>query len=84
MPRSQVPVQLSVLVVWQSGLHVTRKLGRGLETRLRVATLHTVSLVPRPLPDFISQPWRKIVAWEWPGDEANILYVRDKPSTGTG
>ena len=61
LPRSQVPVQLSVLVVWQSGLlHVTRKLGRGLETRLRVATLHTVSLVPRPLPDFISQPWRKI------------------------
>ena len=33
------------------------------------------SLVPRPLPDFISQPWRKIdfsprlrdKIWEWPG-----------------
>ena len=36
-----------------------------------------ISLVPRPLPDFISQPWRKISTaaqrgkiWEWPGDEA--------------
>ena len=32
------------------------------------------SLVPRPLPDFISQPWRKVglrdKIWEWPGDEA--------------
>ena len=31
------------------------------------------SLVPRPLPDFISQPWRKKLRdkiWEWPGDEA--------------
>ena len=32
------------------------------------------SLVPRPLPDFISQPWRKKwlrdKIWEWPGDEA--------------
>ena len=36
------------------------------------------SLVPRPLPDYISQPWRKIdfspwlrdIIWEWPGDEA--------------
>ena len=30
--------------------------------------------VPRPLPDFISQPWRKIglrdKIWEWPGYEA--------------
>ena len=26
------------------------------------------SLVPRPLPDFILQPWRRI--WEWPGDKA--------------
>ena len=26
------------------------------------------SLIPRPLPDFISQPWRKI--GEWPEDEA--------------
>ena len=36
-----------------------------------------VSLVPRPLPDFISQPWRKIglqdKIWEWPGDEARCL-----------
>ena len=36
-----------------------------------------LSLVPRPLQDFISQPWRKIGSpqlqdkiWEWPGDEA--------------
>ena len=37
-----------------------------------------LSLVPRPRPDFISQPWRKInfsprlrdKIWEWPGDEA--------------
>ena len=29
------------------------------------------SLVPRPLPDFISQLWRKI--GEWPGDEANYI-----------
>ena len=36
------------------------------------------SLVPRPLPDFILQPWRKIDfspwlrdnVWEWPADEA--------------
>ena len=28
------------------------------------------SLVPGPLPDFISQWWRKI--WEWPGDETNL------------
>ena len=30
------------------------------------------SLVPRPLPDFILQPWRKIKIWEWPGDEAKL------------
>ena len=32
------------------------------------------SLVPRPLPDFISQPrpWRDQI-WEWPGDEASLL-----------
>ena len=36
--------------------------------RVRVL-MHTYSsLIPRPLPDFILQPWRKI--WEWPGDEA--------------
>ena len=28
------------------------------------------SLVPRPLPDFISQMWDKI--WEWPGNKANV------------
>ena len=31
--------------------------------------MHTTSLVPRPLPDFIVQLWRKLdnlkVAWEW-------------------
>ena len=32
----------------------------------------SVSLVPRPLPDFISQPWCFFTAasWEWPGNEA--------------
>ena len=28
--------------------------------REKSAKLHILSLVPRPLPDFISQPWRKI------------------------
>ena len=36
---------------------------------MQVAQWLMVSLVPRPLPDFISQPWDKI--WEWPGDEAS-------------
>ena len=34
---------------------------------------HTTSLVPRPLPDFISQLWRKRLQnkiWEWPGKKA--------------
>ena len=38
------------------------------------STLSGNSLVPRPLPDFISQPprlWDKI--WEWPGDEARVV-----------
>ena len=41
-------------------------------------TQFSPSLIPRPLPDFISQPWRKICGeivqdkiWKWPGDEAN-------------
>ena len=36
------------------------------------------SLVPRPLPDFISQLWRQLrdKIWEWPGDEGRQL--RDK------
>ena len=50
----------------------------------RETLIHTIvypaSLVPRPLRDFISQPWRKIdfspwlrdKIWEWPGDEASI------------
>ena len=40
-----------------------------------------LSLVPRPLPDFISQLWRKIdfpplqdKIWEWPGNEAMCIY----------
>ena len=36
--------------------------------------MDNISLVPRPLPDFISQPWRKIKIWEWPGDEARTTY----------
>ena len=37
----------------------------------------THSLVPRPLPDFISQLWRKMrdKIWEWPGDEATLLIL---------
>ena len=35
-------------------------------------TYHSVSLVPRPLPDFISQPWGHKV-WEWPGDKATTV-----------
>ena len=39
-----------------------------------------VSLVPRPLPDFISQLWRKLSfspwlkdkIWEWPGKEVKV------------
>ena len=27
-------------------------------------------LIPRPLPDFISQLWLRDKIWEWPGDEA--------------
>ena len=52
---------------------------------LRVAF---ISLVPRPLPDFISQPWKSIGSrpspafspqlrhkiWEWLGDEARCLF----------
>ena len=30
-------------------------------------------LVPRPLPDFISQPWMRDKIWEGPGDEARKL-----------
>ena len=46
------------------------------------ATSHQfTSLLPRPLPDFISQPWRKTdfslqlrdKIWEWPGNEAISL-----------
>ena len=39
--------------------------------------LNFISLVPRPLPNFISQLWRKI-DWEWLGNEdrtlANLVY----------
>ena len=41
------------------------------------------SLVPRPLPDFISQPWRKIgqcdKIWEGSGDEA-ICVTHHEPN----
>ena len=36
------------------------------------------SLVLRPLPDFISQPWRDKI-WEWPGDEATCCPHRVRP-----
>ena len=31
------------------------------------------SLIPRPPPDFISQPWLRDKIWEWPGDEAIVV-----------
>ena len=34
--------------------------------------LGTLSLVPRPLPNFNAQPWKngcEVKCWEWPGDE---------------
>ena len=43
------------------------------------------SLIPRPLPDLISQPWRKMLIflhgqqdkmWEWPEDEA-MYHIRE-------
>ena len=44
-----------------------------------------VSLVSRPLPDFISPPSRKIGSprlqdkiWEWPWDEAVTAYAPDE------
>ena len=44
------------------------------------------SLVPRPLPDFISQLQDEI--WEWPGDEANyiifFLFCRKRGTLETG
>ena len=41
------------------------------------------NLIPRPLPHFITQPWRKIgfspllqdKIWEWPGDEATAYII---------
>ena len=41
--------------------------------------VQTHSLVPRPLPDFISQPWLQDKIWEWPGDEANKPIHPQKP-----
>ena len=42
------------------------------------------SLVPRLLPDFISQPWRKINSpqlldkiWEWPGNKTRLNFGKD-------
>ena len=40
---------------------------------------HAASLVPRPLPDFISQPWRNKI-WEWPGDKASMQPLCDFPN----
>ena len=40
-----------------------------LQTGCKLLEQWTPSLVPRPHPDFISQPWRKI--WVGPGDEAS-------------
>ena len=59
----------------------TEDLAEGLGTRLEEpwlaplssTTLSFTSLVPRPLPDFISQPWLRDKIWEWPGDEATVL-----------
>ena len=49
-----------------------------------VYILYISSLVPRPLPEFISQLWRKIWAarkiGEWPGDEDNVLVHVRPPS----
>ena len=36
-------------------------------------TLLVSSLVPRPLPDFIMQPWLQDKIWEWPGNKAISL-----------
>ena len=33
------------------------------------------SLIPRPLPDFISHPWLRDKIWEGPGHEATIFHV---------
>ena len=33
------------------------------------------SLIPRPLPDFISQPWLRDKIWEWPGDETSQIVL---------
>ena len=44
---------------------------------------------PRPLPDFISQPWRKLHVrlrdkiWEWPGDEARYKSERARSDSVT-
>jgi len=34
----------------------------------------TASLIPRPLPDFIS-PQQRDKNWEWPGDEARGMVL---------
>ena len=44
--------------------------------------LISVSLVPRPLPDFISQKMPRLLdkIWEWAGGEARFLYVKSNES----
>ena len=40
--------------------------------------MRDISLVPRPLPDFISQlPRLRDKIWEWPGNEARETYEVD-------
>jgi len=51
--------------LWDTTVHPTKR---------RIMKYHSDSLVPRPLPDFISQPpWLRYKIWEGPGDEATIL-----------
>ena len=59
-------IDISITMQLSSSVNKTLKA----ESRLKY---YCISLVPRPLPDFISQPRLQDKIWEWPGNEATIV-----------
>ena len=57
LKRMQWPYQSKIV---GAGPDVSQLTDKGLQRRYDMVTSPQGSLVPRPLPDFISQPWRKI------------------------
>ena len=83
LPSFHLHSSCHFLSTWGAVSLKKKKKIRAIVTTHTECLLWTTSLVPRPLPDFIPQLWRKL---EWPGNEARSsaqcekIYLKAKMS----